>query len=176
MNRIAAVSLILHKNDYRDTAQPCPVSGQARSISSGTLRIAIGGAVRRAVRRRGRKGLSRYPSEDLFVLLMPLMLGGRVVLQDIWHPAVAASLIAGERITYCMGTTPFLNDFANHDNILQVDISSLRYFIPGGAPIPSMLTRRLSARSSSGDSWIGGALGASTVPSVEAGRACARAN
>jgi hypothetical protein len=50
---------------------------------------------------------------------------------------------------------------------------------PLGQPLGRVewtLTRRLSARSSSGDSWIGGALGASTVPSVEAGRACARVN
>ena len=32
-----------------------------------------------------------------------LMLGGKVVLQDIWQPAIATSLIADERVTYCMG-------------------------------------------------------------------------
>ena len=42
----------------------------------------------------------------LYGVLTPLMLGGKVVLQDIWQPEIAATLIAAERVTYCMGATP----------------------------------------------------------------------
>ena len=82
----------------------------------------------------------------LYGVLTPLMLGGKVVLQDIWQPEIAATLIAAERVTYCMGATPFLNDLAHHDGIAGADTSTLRYFISGGAPIPPGLVRAAKAR------------------------------
>jgi cyclohexanecarboxylate-CoA ligase len=82
----------------------------------------------------------------LFGVLTPLMLGGTVVLQDIWDPALAARLIEAERVTYCMGATPFLNDLAHLEDITRHDVSSLRYFISGGAPIPAALVRAATAR------------------------------
>ena len=82
----------------------------------------------------------------LYGVLTPLMLGGKVVLQDIWQPEIAATLIAAERVTYCMGATPFLNDLTHYDSIVQTDTSTLRYFISGGAPIPPGLVRAATAR------------------------------
>jgi cyclohexanecarboxylate-CoA ligase len=82
----------------------------------------------------------------LFGVLTPLMLGGMVVLQDIWEPEVAARLIASAGVTYCMGATPFLNDLVHYDRISTHDTSSLRYFISGGAPIPSGLVRAARSR------------------------------
>ena len=79
----------------------------------------------------------------LYGVLTPLMLGGKVVLQDIWDPRTAAGLIADEGVTYCMGATPFLNDLTHYDGLDQADVSSLRYFISGGAPIPSKLWCKL---------------------------------
>ena len=76
------------------------------------------------------------------------MLGGTIVLQDIWDPATAARLIEAERVTYCMGATPFLNDLAHYEGITQSNVGSLRYFISGGAPIPAALVRTATA-------WIG---------------------
>jgi cyclohexanecarboxylate-CoA ligase len=82
----------------------------------------------------------------LFGVLTPLMLGGTIVLQDIWDPATAARLIEAERVTYCMGATPFLNDLAHYKGIAERDVRSLRYFISGGAPIPAALVRTATAR------------------------------
>lgn len=82
----------------------------------------------------------------LFGVLTPLFLGGTIVLQDLWQSDIAASLLVEERVTYCMGATPFLNDLANHEAIERIDTSSLRYFISGGAAIPSALVRRAQAR------------------------------
>jgi cyclohexanecarboxylate-CoA ligase len=77
----------------------------------------------------------------LWCLLAPLLLGCKNVLQDIWQPAVAAGLIARERATFSIGATPFLNDivgFAGRDGI---DMSCLRLYICGGAPVPPVLVR-----------------------------------
>jgi cyclohexanecarboxylate-CoA ligase len=82
----------------------------------------------------------------LFGVLTPLMLGGTIVLQDIWNPAMAARLIEAERVTYCMGATPFLNDLAHFDGITGHDVGSLRYFISGGAPIPPALVQTATLR------------------------------
>ena len=82
----------------------------------------------------------------LYGVLTPLMLGGKVVLQDIWNPQTAARLIADEGVTYCMGATPFLNDLAHYDGLEHSAVRSLRYFISGGAPIPSTLVQTATAR------------------------------
>ena len=82
----------------------------------------------------------------LFGVLTPLMLGGTIVLQDIWNPAMAARLIEAERVTYCMGATPFLNDLAHFEGITGHDVGSLRYFISGGAPIPPALVQTATLR------------------------------
>jgi cyclohexanecarboxylate-CoA ligase len=82
----------------------------------------------------------------LFGVLTPLMLGGKIVLQDIWDPRVATRLIAEQRVTYCMGATPFLSDLAHYDGLAQSDVRSLRYFISGGAPIPPALVQTAAAR------------------------------
>jgi len=82
----------------------------------------------------------------LFGVLTPLMLGCTIVLQDIWNPATAARLIEAERATYCMGATTFLNDHAHFEGIREHDMSSLRNFISGGAPIPAALVRTATAR------------------------------
>ena len=72
----------------------------------------------------------------------PLMLGTCSVLQDKWDPAVAAEIIATERPTFTVAATPFLNDLCQVAANRAKDLSSLRYFGCGGAPIPSPLVDR----------------------------------
>jgi cyclohexanecarboxylate-CoA ligase len=78
----------------------------------------------------------------LFGVLMPPLDGGTVVLQDIWNPAVCAELIEAYGGTFCLGATPFLADLADLPELPQRDISSLRMFVSGGAPIPPPLVIR----------------------------------
>ena len=78
----------------------------------------------------------------LYGQLLPIVLGARTVFQDIWDPATAAALIEREGVTFTMGATPFLADLTNTPALARHDISSLRIFVSGGAPIPRVLVQR----------------------------------
>jgi cyclohexanecarboxylate-CoA ligase len=82
----------------------------------------------------------------LYALLMPAMTGSTVVIQDVWNAAVCAQLIQEHRGSFCLGATPFLADLADLPNLRDYDISSLRMFVSGGAPIPSSLVVRAKER------------------------------
>ncbi len=78
----------------------------------------------------------------LFGLLLPSLVGAKVIYQDIWDPAKAADLIEQEGATLCMGATPFLADLADLPGVVDRDLSKFRLFVSGGAPIPPALVRR----------------------------------
>jgi len=82
----------------------------------------------------------------LFGILLPIALGARAVLQDIWDPATAAALVERHRVTWTIASTPFLADLARTPALARHDISSLRVFASGGAPIPRVLVREASER------------------------------
>jgi len=75
----------------------------------------------------------------LYGLIHPIVLGGRAVLQDIWHPEVAAQVIHDEGVTFTMGATPFLADLTQTDGWRRYDVGSLKRFVSAGAPIPRVL-------------------------------------
>ena len=78
----------------------------------------------------------------LYGIMMPLYLGIKVIYQDIWDARIAAQMVQDEKVTYTMASTPFLADLTDHPDVLKYDISSLRLFMCGGAPIPRVLTER----------------------------------
>ncbi len=78
----------------------------------------------------------------LYLMLMPVMQGGRAVYQDIWSGEEAARQIATEGVTFTMASTPFLSDFTDAVETGKYDVSSLRVFIAAGAPIPRALVQR----------------------------------
>ncbi len=82
----------------------------------------------------------------MYGLLMGPMLGAKLVLQDIWDAEKAAALIQDERVTYTMGSTPFLADLTDTPAVQHCDLSSLRTFVSSGAPIPSTLVQRATQR------------------------------
>jgi cyclohexanecarboxylate-CoA ligase len=82
----------------------------------------------------------------MYGLMMGPMLGAKLVLQDIWDPEKAAVLIQDERVTYTMGSTPFLADLTDTTAVQHCDLSSLRTFVSSGAPIPSTLVQRATQR------------------------------
>ncbi len=82
----------------------------------------------------------------LYGLMMPIVLGGTSVLMDMWDPARAARIIQDDRVTFNMGSTPFLTDLANTPALDEFDVSSLRMFLTAGAPIPRVLVKRATER------------------------------
>jgi len=81
----------------------------------------------------------------LYGILQPVMLGSEVILQDRWHPPLAAEIIQRHRCTFTMGATPFLNDIVYMPNVGNFDLSSLRTFVSAGAPIPPALVQDATA-------------------------------
>jgi cyclohexanecarboxylate-CoA ligase len=78
----------------------------------------------------------------LYGMVLPLVLGGSAVFQDVWDAERAVEIMARERATFTMASTPFLSDLANPQVIADHDLSAFRVFICGGAPIPRPLVQR----------------------------------
>jgi len=82
----------------------------------------------------------------LYGMLMPIVLGSKAVLQDIWNAETAARLIADERVTWTMGATPFLADLTHTPALQRYDIASLEVFLSAGAPIPRILVQQATEK------------------------------
>jgi acyl-CoA synthetase (AMP-forming)/AMP-acid ligase II len=65
--------------------------------------------------------------------------GLRLVLQDRWDAEDAVALVTREGATYTLAATTFLQDLCGAAARLGADVSSLRYFGCGGAPVPPPL-------------------------------------
>ena len=78
----------------------------------------------------------------MYGVMMPVMLGCTVVLQDIWNAGRAADNIRAEGVTFTMASTPFLADLTAVAEERKPDLASLRIFLSAGAPIPSAVARR----------------------------------
>lgn len=59
-----------------------------------------------------------------------------LVLQDRWDGAIAATLVAEHECSYTLAATTFLQDLVAASVRSDTDLSSLRYFGCGGAPVP----------------------------------------
>jgi cyclohexanecarboxylate-CoA ligase len=75
----------------------------------------------------------------LYACCLAMYHGCKCVMQDVWDPVLAARLIAEERSTITLGSTPFLSDLVRTPAARAHDTSSLRLFLCAGAPIPRVL-------------------------------------
>lgn len=75
----------------------------------------------------------------LYGLLMPTMLGMKVVYQDLWDPHRMLELVEDEGVTWTMGATPFALDAVAAQRERPRNVSSLRLFTCAGAPVPPHL-------------------------------------
>ncbi len=82
----------------------------------------------------------------LYGLMMPIMLGAKAVLQDVWAAERALGLIQDHRVTFTMASTPFLADLTESPSLGSYDIASFRIFLVAGAPIPRVLVRKATGR------------------------------
>ncbi len=78
----------------------------------------------------------------MYGIVLPVMLGGTAILQDIFSAPEMARQIRDEGATFTMGATPFLNDLTEHVAASGQDTPSLRVFVSAGAPIPRALVAK----------------------------------
>ena len=78
----------------------------------------------------------------MYGLMMPIMLQGRAILQDIWQPARAVEIIRREQASFTMVSTPFLSDLTQTVETSGLAVPTLRSFLCAGAPIPTPLVAR----------------------------------
>ena len=104
----------------------------------------------------------------LYGFLLPLRLGARTVLQDVWDAETAARIIHDEQVTFTMGATPFLADLARTDALERYPAASLEVFVTAGAPVPRVLvqtaTQRLGASVAAGWGMTENGLVTCTLP------------
>lgn len=80
-----------------------------------------------------------HQSGFTYGMIVALLGGIPLLMQDIWDPARAAELIAAYNATYTFSSTPFLADLAGLEGIEKHDLSAFRLFVTSGAPIPPPL-------------------------------------
>lgn len=71
----------------------------------------------------------------------PFLIGAKSVLQDIFTPESSLSLIEREKCTCGNLCTAFVYDIVMMTKKKQHDISSLRFFLCGGSPVPRHLVK-----------------------------------
>jgi cyclohexanecarboxylate-CoA ligase len=82
----------------------------------------------------------------VYGMLLSIMTKSKLVFMDIWNGEKAARLIQDEGVTFTMGATPFLADLTDVPTLGEYNISSLRMFVCGGAPISEALAKRAAKR------------------------------
>lgn len=82
----------------------------------------------------------------MYGMLLPIMLGVPMTLQDVWSPEDAARIIQDNGCSFTLASTPFLADLADLPGIDKYDLSSFRIFASAGAPIPRSLVERAIER------------------------------
>jgi cyclohexanecarboxylate-CoA ligase len=75
----------------------------------------------------------------LYGVVLPLCVGMKVVYQDLWEASTMLALVEQEHVSWTMAATPFVIDAVRTQRSERRRLESLRYFLCGGAPIPSEL-------------------------------------
>lgn len=76
---------------------------------------------------------------------MALYHGLPIVLQDRWNPVDAMDLIEEFKCSYTLAATTFVTDLITHEEVSGRDLSSMRLFSSGGAPVPPDVVESASA-------------------------------
>ncbi|WP_167042430.1 AMP-binding protein [Salinibacterium sp. ZJ454] len=83
----------------------------------------------------------------LYGIYLPLVTGAKIVAQDKWDPREALQLINKERVAFTVSATPFIVAMLQQTDLLEsLDLSSFRYFVSGGARIPTAVVERAKER------------------------------
>ena len=68
-----------------------------------------------------------------------LTLGGTVIIEQIFEPGMVLELIERHRVTTMFGVPAMFMFMAQHPDFATRDLSSVRIFVVGGAPVPEQL-------------------------------------
>jgi long-chain acyl-CoA synthetase len=68
--------------------------------------------------------------------LIPISLGGKIVIMVRFHPDETLKTIHSLRCTCYRAVPTILTVLAQHPDLKQYDLSSVRYWLVGGAPVP----------------------------------------
>jgi cyclohexanecarboxylate-CoA ligase len=127
------------------TGEPKGVMHTANTLLSSALRFAEAlGLTARDVIYMGSP--LAHQTGFLYGMVVPLVLGAKSVLQDIWNAELGAGLMQDEGVTATMASTPFLTDLADTPEVARYDLGAFRIFVSGGAPIPRVLVPRAVER------------------------------
>lgn len=74
-------------------------------------------------------------------VLTVLMMGGHIVIQSQFEPGAFLAALAAHRVTITFGVPTMLLALTRHPDFGSIDLSSLRLYIVGGAPVPVPLLR-----------------------------------
>ncbi|MHA6799988.1 acyl-CoA synthetase [Bounagaea algeriensis] len=78
--------------------------------------------------------------------LITLQKGGHIVMMSTFEPSRALELIAEHRVTTMFGVPAMFLFMSQAPEFATTDLSSVRYLICGGAPVPEALIHRFGAR------------------------------
>ncbi|MFI7633115.1 AMP-binding protein [Nonomuraea sp. NPDC049400] len=76
--------------------------------------------------------------------LTALTLGGTAVTADVWDPGLYLDLAAEHDVTMYYATPPFAREISETQAVSPRDLSSLRIFVSGSAPVPPHLVEQVS--------------------------------
>lgn len=77
-------------------------------------------------------------------MIKPLAMGMTVVYQDLWDAEQMLDAIEHEGIVWTVSATAFAMDMVTAQRRQRRDVSSFRYFICGGAPIPPIVVEQFN--------------------------------
>ncbi|MCA9664554.1 MAG: AMP-binding protein, partial [Myxococcales bacterium] len=88
-----------------------------------------------------------YHAAGFGVFMLPLFcIGGRVVLHRGFDADEVLATVERERCTVVLGVPTIFERLAEHPRFASADLSSLRWVISGGAPLPRYLVDRYAER------------------------------
>lgn len=79
-----------------------------------------------------------------FGVRLACYLGSTLSLLGVWNPSTAAEMLTTYGAAYTHGATPFVLDLLGLTNIADYDLSSLRFFVTGGATVPPNTATRVN--------------------------------
>jgi acyl-CoA synthetase (AMP-forming)/AMP-acid ligase II len=80
-------------------------------------------------------------------IIMTIVSDGRIVLLDRFSAQRVLAYAEKEKAAFIIGAPPHVTHITNYPQLAETDLSSIKVFIYAGAPVPSVILRRLQKTS-----------------------------